>query len=217
MVCIGYMGAEAFDIILYTGSVLIRLNIPVLIIDLSGTGALSKSICHGMELDSESGRIHYRGLNYIRRIPVENELDDFCGGVILIAYGLNEIEPSIKLDYINIIADPFPHMMDRINVLSAKLPLDSIKIRVLIRDILSVDDFERAKKDITLTRKPEDMAYLHYDLKDHENSIRCQISKRIRIDKISSEMKKVIIRGIREIFPDIKAARIRRAILRGRG
>lgn len=212
MKCIGYMGVEAFDIILYIARTIVMLNYPILIIDLSETGALAKAIYHGMDLDSENGIIHYRNLNYIRKMPEEDELKDYDKGVVFIVYGLNYVaHPSINLDYINIITDPFPNHIDQINILLNEFPLDSMKVKILVRDIISLNDLERVKYSIKLAHNPYSIKYLYFDINDRENAIECQISQLVRFRRISSKMKNIIISETGDVFANIKLSRIRKA------
>ena len=80
MICMGYAGLEAYDLILYIGRVYTKLGQRVLIVDLSSSEALKNSIKHGMGLDSFIDIINYRDINYVRRIPTEEELVDFQNG-----------------------------------------------------------------------------------------------------------------------------------------
>ena len=84
MVCVGFVGVEAFDIILYIGKTITVLDYRVLIVDLSKTGAMTRAIYHGMDMDSADDIIHYRNINYIRRVPKDNELNDYRDGVVLL-------------------------------------------------------------------------------------------------------------------------------------
>lgn len=219
MVCVGYMGIEAFDIILYIGQTLSKLKYPVLIIDLSDSGALKKSIYHGMDMDSTNDIVHYRNLNYISRIPGKEELLEFKEGMIIIVYGFNYRDiPVIPLDYLNIVVDSFPNNIDRVNSILKDIPTDKLKIKLLVRDLISIDDLERIKESIMLPSKPFSIDYLYLDMVDYENAIKCQISQVVRFRKISNRMKKIIVNGIQDILPNIKLSQIRRAaFIAGKG
>jgi hypothetical protein len=213
MVCIGYVGLEAFDIILYVGQIINKLRYPVLIIDLCDTGALTKTICHEMDLDSKTGIVHYRNLNYIRRVPEDKELEDFDKGVVFVAYGLNYKEPNpIQMDLVNIVVDSFPNNIDKINLLIKDIQYNKQNIRLLIRDIISVDDIERTKESIMLSHRPARIDYLYLDHADYENAVRCQTSQVVQFRNISSRMRKTIINEIYDIVPGIKKSNIRRAV-----
>lgn len=212
MVSIGYMGIEAFDIILYVAKTLGMLNYPVLIIDLSGTGALTKVIYHGMNLDSADGIIHYRNINYIRRMPQENELNDYNNGVVIIAYGLNYIEnPLLELDYLNLIVDPFPNHIDKVNKYLNDSIIGDINVRILARDIITLDDLDRVKSSLKLGYKPDSIKYLYYDINDRENGIQCQVSQNIHFRRVSSKMKKLIMSEVCDILHGIKLSEVRKA------
>lgn len=213
MICIGYIGVEAFDIILYFGKTLSMLDYPVLVIDLSDSGALTKTLYHGMDLDSETNIIHYRNINYIRRIPDETELGDFSNGIIFVVYGFNNTWMySLKLDYLNIITNPFPYNIDKINRMISSIHIDNTKVRILVRDIINIDDFERVTSGITKRFNPVSARYIYYDMNDYENAMKCQISQVIRFKKISSSMRRYIKSEIVDLLPNIKAYNIRRAI-----
>ncbi|CUH93240.1 hypothetical protein [Herbinix luporum] len=212
MICIGYLGVEAFDIILYIGQTISKLKYPVLIVDLSDTGALTKAIYHGMDLYSTEEIVHYRNLNYIRRLPQENELKDFNEGVVFVVFGFNYINTHpIKLDIINIVADPFPNHINKINVLIKDIPLDK-QLRLIIRDIITLDDLERTKNSLIFSNKPVPVKYLYLDIADYENAIQCQRIQIVRFKRISSRMKKLIVNEIAHTIPNIKPSKIRRAV-----
>lgn len=213
MVCIGYAGVEAFDIILYIGKTLTVLNYPVLIIDLSNTEALAKTIYHGMEINSSTDLIHYRNLNYIRKVPDENELSNFGNGVVFVVYGLNYIEKeTIRLDYLNIVVDPFPNNIDKVNRFLCNVPTNNNKVRILVRGIINIDDFERVKTSITSRQSPVSTTYIYYDMNDYENALKCQLYQNVRFKRISSGMKKVIMSELIDLLPSIKPSRIKKAV-----
>lgn len=217
MICIGYIGVEAFDIILYIGKSISILNYPVLIIDLSDTGALTKTIYHGMNLDSRDNIVHYRNLNYTRMIPVENELKDFDDGVIFIVYGFECIERyPIRLDILNIVVNPFPNNIYRVSRALLNAPSENINMQVLVRDIVTIDDVDRVKSSIALELNSARTLYLYYDINDYENALKCQRSQVVRFRKISSGMKNIVMTEIVNILPGIKPSIIRKAVCKAR-
>ena len=212
MICIGYIGVEAFDIILYIGKSISMLNYPLLIIDLSGTGALNMTIYHGMDLDSRDNIVQYRNINYTRRVPDDRELKDYEEGVIFVVYGFNYTEDlPIHPDHLNIVVNPFPHNIHRVNRALYKVLAENINIRVWVRDIVTIDDFERVKGSIIPALKSHSAMYLYYDINDYENAVRCQNSQVIRFRRISTGMRKAIMTELSDIFPSIKPSIIRRA------
>ena len=214
MICIGFVGIEAFDIILYMSKTLALLNYQVLIIDLSCSEALTKSILHGMDLDSTRDIIHYRGINYIRRIPCKKELNDFKNGVIFVAYGSNyEKIDSLNPDYINFITDPFPNNIDRIKRCLCDEKADGLKLKILVRNIISIEDFERTIDRLDIPFESISKEYVYYYINDYENALRCQISQDIRFKRISSGLKRIIINDICNILSDIKPYKIQKAFL----
>ncbi|NLJ95734.1 MAG: hypothetical protein GX321_01160 [Clostridiales bacterium] len=213
MVCIGYGGMEAFDIVLYLGQALVRLNIPVLIIDLSDTGAMTKAIYHGMDIDSTDTIINYRGINYIRSIPDYKDFEDYTHGVVFIVFGLKYVDiKSIKLDFMSIVVDSFPSNIDRVNTLISKMPLRNIQTRLLIRNITCIDDVERVKRNMTQDYTWSSVNYLYLEVIDIENAIRCQRLQTIDLRRISRLFKKFIINEINAIRPDIMPSKIRKRI-----
>lgn len=212
MVCIGYVGIEAFDIILYIGQTLAKLHFPVLIIDLSDTGALKKTIHHGMDIDSRKTIVHYRGLSYVRCMPHEKELDDYSKGVVFVNYGMKYLDAiPVNLDIMNIVVDSYPSNLDRVNAFLNKIELNNSQIRLIIRDIITLDDVERIKRSVSATITWSSRDYLYLEIRDHENAIKCQINQSVNFKKISPRMKKLIITEIENILPNIKPARIKRA------
>jgi hypothetical protein len=212
MICIGYIGVETFDIILYIGKIISILNYPVLIIDLSGTEALTETIYHGMDLDSKDDIVQYRDINYTRRIPDVDELREFDDGVIFVVYGLSRIESyPIHPDYLNIIINPYPHIIKRVNRALYNNLTEDMKVRALVRDIVTIDDFDRAREAILPELSSIRTRYLFYDINDYENALKCQISQSISFKRISAGMKKIIMSELRDIFPKLKPSVLRRA------
>ncbi len=219
MVCIGYVGCEAFDVILYTARTITKLNYRVLIVDLSETGALNQSIKHGMGLDSRRDIVNYREINYTRKIPSEYELEVYRDGVILVVYGSNyETSFPIPCNAVNIIVNTFPHIIERVNDLLHNMIKNEDRFRLLIRNVLSPDDVDRVTDSMKLPAKTEKISYLYFDLRDYEGAIHCQLKQRIRFRKVSARMIKYIAGEVHTILPMIKPARIKRAlVMAGRG
>ncbi|NLO08280.1 MAG: hypothetical protein GX129_00190 [Clostridiales bacterium] len=217
MICIGYIGVEAFDIILYIGKSISKLNYQVLIIDLSDTGALTKTIYHGMDLDSRDDIIQYRDLNYTKKIPDEKELKEFEDGVLFVVYGFDNIDRyRIHLDFLNIVVNPFPHNIYKVNSVLHNSSLENINARVLIRDIVTIDDVDRVIAAIKSELSPVRTMYLYYDINDYENALKCQISQAVRFRKISPNMRKIIMTEIGDLLPNIKPSIIRKAVCKAR-
>ena len=217
MVCIGYAGIEAFDIILYIGKTLAKLHLPVLIIDLSDSGALTKVIYHGMDIDSSDTIVNYRSLNYVRTIPHEKELDEFNNGVVFLNFGLNYVDSiPFNIDTMNIVVNPLPSMIDRVKVFLDRMEYDNSRVRLLIRDLISIDDIDRVKRSISDADTWISCDYLYLELIDYENSISCQVKQVIKFKKISKRMKKFIISEVGNILPNIKPFRIRKAFFLAR-
>lgn len=217
MICVGYMGVESFDIILYVGNTISTLGYPLLIIDLSNTDALTKAIYHGMELDSSDTIVHYRNLNYTRKILDENELREFNSGVLLIVYGFNNIDSyPYQLDQLHTIVNPYSHNIDKVNKALSNSSLEDVNVSVLVRDIVTIDDFDRAKGLMISSLSPCETMYLFHDINDYENAFICQASQLVRVRKISSGMKKIIISDTGRILPYIKPSIIRKALCKAR-
>ncbi|CRZ33727.1 hypothetical protein DFR55_12215 [Herbinix hemicellulosilytica] len=200
MVCVGFLGTEAFDIILYIGHTLAKLKYPVLIVDLSDSGALKNVIYHGMDLDSMNEIVHYRNLNYIRKVPGCYELNEYKDGAVLISFGYSyrDIRP-LKLDYMNIVVNPFTHVMNKVaGIMNDTLPND-IKLKLIVRDILSPDDLETVKNSINMESDPDSISYLYLDFKDYENALRCQQLQTVNIRKVSKRMKKLVTGEVKYI------------------
>jgi len=217
MVCVGFVGVEAFDIILYIGKTITVLDYRVLIVDLSKTGAMTRAIYHGMDMDSADDIIHYRNINYIRRVPKDNELKDYRDGVVFVVYGFNYVKNyPIKTDVLCIITDSLPSNIDKINNLKCFEDANRNRINVLVRDIVSMDDFERVKSSIKCPESHADYEYLYYDTYDYENALKCQLLQVIQFRRISSRMRRIIIDKISKLLPDIKPSSVRKAFLRAR-
>ncbi len=219
MLCVGYAGWEAFDLVLYLGRTLAKLQYRVLIVDISDTGALCKSIKHGMGLDSRKDIINYRNINYTRKIPSEEEFDMFRDGVILVVYGCNyRIGFPISCRIMNVVVNTFPHIIDEVNILLRDVSQKENHIRLLIRDVISVDDVELVKRSLDLPAKLNDVSYIYLDYADYESAVGCELTKVVRFAKISSRMKGYIADQIHGLFPSMNQPRIKKAIrMAGRG
>lgn len=212
MLCVGYVGCEAFDVILYTGRTLTKLNYRVLIIDLSASGALLHSINHGMNLDSLEEMVNYRDINYIRKMPSKEELDSFQDGVVIINYGFNDTKHcDLECKFIIILVNTFPHITDKINELLKEKDLQVQDSRLLIRDVTVIDDVDRVKKEFSSYQFSE-ISYLYLDISDYESAIHCQLSQIIRFTKVSTGMKKYIMEQIHALLPQLTHHKIKKAM-----
>ena len=217
MVCIGYAGCEAFDVILYTARTITKLNYRVLIVDLSETGAINKSIKHGMGLDSKKDIVNYRDISYTRKIPTEDEFEMFREGVVFVVYGSNYVIGfPIPCKTVNIVVNTLPHIIEGVNLLLHDILKNEDSFRLLIRDVITPDDVDRVKECMDLPIKLENINYLYLDLRDYDGAMYCQIRQQIRFRKVSMGMVKYITDQIISILPKTKPARIKRAIVMAR-
>jgi hypothetical protein len=219
MVCISYVGEEAYDVILYMGRTLTKLNYRVLIIDLSETKALFNAINHGMGLDSNQDIVNYRDINYTQRLPSKEELAVFQSGVIYVSYGNNyRSEVILPCEEFNVVINSFPHTIEKINLLMGSAKCESENINLLIRDIVSIDDVDRVKSAVNFPFQNHKGEYLYLDASDYECAVNCQVKQIVKFSNISSHMKKYIILHIHRLFPDLKESRIKKALkAAGRG
>lgn len=217
MICIGYAGCEAYDLILYIGRTLTKLNYRVLIVDLSSSEALKISIRHGMNLDSRINIVNYRDINYIRRVPSEEELSEFNDGVVLVSYGFNleEVE-AFDFRQMNLVINTFPHVIFQVNQLLQDSQKHLLHTKVLIRDMISADDIDRTLSMLHDTIKREDTSYLYLELADYESAIKCQRTQDMRFNKLTRGVIKYIQSQLKDILPDQTAENIRKAILSAR-
>ena len=213
MICVGYVGCEAFDIVLYIGRTLTKLNYRVLVVDLSNTGALNRTIKHGMGLDSKKDIVNYRDINYTRKIPSNEELVAFKDGVVFVVFASNyEVGFPVPIVKMNIVVNTYPNIIEDIDLLTKKISKNENSHRLLVRDIITLDDVERVKNEMELTVKLEKVSYLYLDIVDYENAVNCQLSQVVKFVRISKRMKKYITEQIRSLFPKIKLIKIKKAI-----
>lgn len=213
MICIGYAGLEAFDLILYISRTITKLNKRVLIIDIADTEALTKAMKHGMNLDSRQEIINYRDINYTRRIPSEKEFEAFERGVVIINFGAYYY-PDFPYDFhsIHVVVNTIPHQMDEINTLLQKIALHETKINLLVRDIITIDDVDRVKQSLELPNQLMDISYLYLDINDYESAVQCQVTQIVRFHRITKGMEKYILKQVKNIFPKLKETIIKKAI-----
>lgn len=218
MICVGFAGCEAFDIVIYFSRTLVRLNYPVLIIDISDSEALKKAIYHGMDLDSSKDIISYRNIHYLRRCPQEAELLPYQKGIVLINYGFCPLkELPLTCDSIYVVMNTYPHIIDKIKSLLSNSEWKTDQFILLVREIITPDDIDRVSSKVKL---PYDARKYHLflDHNDHFCSINCQTQQSFRFITLSSCMKKFIIRSIHDIIPQIKIKKIKKAFTSaGRG
>lgn len=213
MVSIGYACCEAFDVILYIARTITKLNNRVLIVDLSETGALTKAIKHGMDLDSREGIVNYRDINYIRREPSAQELEMFDNGVVFVVYGRNYKQDfRLNLKYLNIVVNTFPNILEEMTPIIHNAAKYEDSLGLLIRDIVTLDDVDRVKDSLALPPKVADIDYLYFDLADYENAVECQISQVARFTRVSARMEKYIVNQVLRIIPKIKEAKVKKAV-----
>jgi len=217
MVCIAYAGCEIFDVVLYIGRTITKLQHRILIVDLSETGAMEKAIKHGMGLDSSNGIVNYRDINYTRKVPSEQELEAFQTGVVFVIYGIKKIEEfPFPYKNINLVVNNFPHEIAKVDALMCSEINNHNKIRLLIRDIVSLDDIDIVKRLLSLSDMVEKVDYLYLDFDDNQSAVECQLKQVVRFKKISMRMKKYILEQVSDIFPKLKPRKIRKAMMSAR-
>lgn len=218
VVCIGYAGYESYDVVLYMARTITKLKKRVLIIDLSSSEAMKNSIKHGLGLDSLTDMVNYRDINYVRRAPTEEELEPFHNGVVLVYYGDSyHGELPMLCQQITVVVNSYPHVISEItkDVLSK---LNSKKIKLLIRDIITIDDVDRVLTELKLTITKEMVSYLFLDIGDQAAAIECQVNQVPRFHKSSADLRKYIACSIKEILQNVSDRQIKKALLlAGRG
>jgi len=213
MICIGFAGIESFDTILYTGRTLTKLDYRVLIVDLSGTGAIAKAIKLGMDIDAREEMIHYRGIDYMQRTPNSEELKAYSDEIVFVVHGFHYIsEIPLKYNQFIVTVNTLPSKIDQIHALVTSIANAECKITVLIRNIISLDDIDRVMQGIPLPQKMMSIQYLYLDTDDLQNAVECQIKKVIRFTGISSGMRKYIIHTIKDMLSHENTSKIKRAV-----
>lgn len=210
---ISYIGEEAYDIILYTARTITKLNYRVLIVDLSESNAFKNAIYHGMELDSTKDIVNYRDINYVRRVPTNEELEIFKEGVIFIAYGYNYLCDTFHSSEINIVFNTCPHIIEKINSFVGKQPKGTKEciVNILIRDAVSIDDVDRTKKAVIFPFSDTKDNYIYHDMNDYETALNCQLKQVVNFNGLSAGMEKHITGHIHRLFPEINGYHIKKA------
>lgn len=217
MVSISYIGEEAFDIVLYMARTMTKLNYRVLIIDLSDSTALYKSIYHGMDLDSRETIVNYRDINYTRKAPSNEELEPFSTGVVFVVYGYsNNMNFQLPFLETNVVINTFPHVIERVNSMMMDMEGTGFNHRLLIRDILSIDDLERVKSELSFTYEDDKNDYLYLDLDDRESAVNCQVKQIVNFANVSGRMESYITGHLHVIFPQINMSYIKKAFKEAR-
>ena len=212
MISIGYVGEEAFDVILYASRILAKLNYEVLIIDVSDSNSLFRAIYHGMELNSTEHIVYYRGINYIKRIPLKEEWQAFSDGITFIVFGYQDPKNFFfPCNEMIAVINPFPHVIDKMNHLLSNSK-ESLISRLLIRDIIDMNDFDRVKNAITFPVAKECFDLLYMDYGDYGSAINCQVTQVIRFTDISIGLMKYLINLILFLLPNMNPKLIRNTI-----
>lgn len=213
MVCVGYAGCEAFDVILYIGRVLTKLKLRVLIVDFSETRALTKAIKHGMNLDSRKEIINYRDINYTRKIPSKEELELFKYGVVLVYYGMNDMNKfPVLCKKMNIVVNTLSNIIEDVNTLLKNSICYAESFNLLIRDIVTIDDVEKVRRKMEPSANFQKMFHLYYEVSDYECAVICQQTQIARFTKITKSMEKSIIMQLHDIIPQINERKIKKAV-----
>jgi len=213
MIRIGFAGLEAFDVVLYIGRTLTKLNKRVLIIDLSNSNALETAINHGMDIDSNFNIVNYRDINYTRMVPSENEINEF--GVVIFSFGL-ECKSYELADKIILVCDILPSNIKKVKGILGNVYDKHDNVDMLIRNVINIEDVDRIVNLLDLKKNPANTSFHYYNLDDYESAVNCQVTQVIRFTNISKEMNSYIIQEIKSIFPDIKESVIKKAIYRAR-
>lgn len=205
---LGWIG-KPYDLMLYIARTLTKLNQRVLIIDLSNDDELKTYIKHGMDLDSNKCIVNYRDLNYTKKIPEEKEIEEFKNGTIFVI-SENAIESPLKADKNYVSLNIMPSNIVKANNIIKNLNNENISI--IIRDIISIEDFERVKEHIEKKLDEKYYNYFYYSLEDFENYVNCQINQIIRFDNVSSQIQNFIKDEIKNLYPNINNSLIKKAI-----
>lgn len=195
---IGFIGIDAYDIILYLARISCNNNEKVLLVDNSLSKSLSLCIPNLNELISNTDYIDFRGIDFTSK-PVGNiNYDEY--DKVYVSYGLynNGHNYSICNHYV-LVTDIQLH-----NLLAIKeLELDKNKVmHVIMKDVyeIIIPDSKVLK---LLNLSGEIKIYNHYlDARDIKYRVVCQEQNLISFHKISNSLKEYLYEMSKLLYPE---------------
>lgn len=184
---IGFLGIEAYDLILYLAKMLQYLGKKILVIDHSESGALTCCIPIPDTLDPKSEIISCLGMDFIKNRSALNFQRDY--DYILIDFGFNINQKEIEnCTFCCLVTDRQQHNIQRL----AKLKLYQ-EASIIIKDTIR-DDFADYLMEKLKDKKQwlKNCYYLYADERDKENMIGLQYHNNIHFKKQSGQLKYVL-------------------------
>jgi hypothetical protein len=185
----GFLGIEAYDLILYLSKLLLNLNQKVLLIDNSETGALTCCIPVPDSLNPKVSKISYRNMDFVRdRASLEYEKAyDF----ILIDFGFKLNHKEIgNCSILYLITDEQQHNTLRIQNLKLNLEIKLPEVYLIIKALInseSSDYLSDCLKDKIVNIRQ--YFYLYEDDTDRENMVLLQFNNEIKLKRQSGQYK----------------------------
>ncbi len=195
---IGFIGIDAYDIILYLARISYNNNEKVLLVDNSFSKSLMSCIPNLYELNSNNDFIDYRGIDFTT-IPLEN-VESVEYDKVFVYYGLyNTCNKYNICDYYILITDIQLH-----HILAIKeLKLDISKVmHVIMKDVYEI--LLPENKILKLLGLPGEVKiYTHYlHTWDIKYRVVCQEQNLTSFRKISNSLKEYLYEISKMLYPE---------------
>lgn len=227
---ISFIGVDVYDYLLYLAKALTNMDYKVLVIDLSENGATSEAfydVTDAIATTMEPGIFHCKGIDYIPQIADWNYRGDFINSYL---YHKNEEYDYVITDYGTkightailqstmacLVIDMQKHNIRAVNDLIQQL--DTSK-EVIVRNIVPCKI--KAKDLITglLRGVNNNIRYMEFNVNDLANQISLQHTRVIPMNKISKQVRELLLEIIKLLEPEKDKKEIVRAFtvtLRGK-
>lgn len=183
----GFLGIEAYDLILYLSRLLLNLGKKVLVIDNSESGALTCCIPVPDSLNPKNARISYRKLDFIKDRSALEFLRDY--DYILIDFGFKTNHKDLEnCSLVYLVTDRQQHNI---------LRLQNLKVYreayLIVKDIIK-NEFAVYLLDNLKDNKIEVKKYycLYRDETDKENMVTLQYDNDIKFRSQSGQLKYIL-------------------------
>ncbi|MFV0342402.1 MAG: hypothetical protein ACK5JH_05845 [Anaerocolumna sp.] len=185
---IGFIGLDAYDLILYLGKYLDNLGQKVLIIDYTENGRLTYLAPTPITLNPNKDYVRYQNMDFFRGKQEEIQCEEYH--YILIDFGWNINQESIKrCEYVYIITDLQQQNFDTIY----KMQLHETAVYILLKNYFHDKNINNMKEYFQENHMKFKKCYLFpTTLKDIENMVMLQYYHQIKIHKISRQLKNLI-------------------------
>lgn len=183
---LGFLGVEAYDIILYLTKLLFNLDKKVLLIDNSESGALTCCIPIPSTLNPKITPISCTGMDFVKEREVSEYEDKY--DYILIDYGFKNTHKDLhNCSFLFFVCDRQQHNIVRLQNLKP-----NTEVHVIIRDIVNNKIKDYILGSLADKINIKDYYCLYRDDLDKECMLSLQYSNKITLKKLSAQYNYVL-------------------------